>query len=97
MTEFNKIEEARKCLGIEEYASLNEIKKAYRRLSLKYHPDRCKDADKSKCKKRFQDVNRAYEVLIKYCETYKVSFKREDVEEKSEEADLYKRFYENWF
>jgi Zn finger protein HypA/HybF involved in hydrogenase expression len=39
---FKQIDEARKILGLEKGATLEEIREAYRRLSLKYHPDRCK-------------------------------------------------------
>jgi len=47
-------------LGINADASDVEIKKAYRTLSLKYHPDRNSDPDASS---RFQEINNAYEVL----------------------------------
>lgn len=40
--------------------SLDEIKKAYRSLALKYHPDRCKDPDSED---KFKDIAKAYEVL----------------------------------
>ena len=32
-------------LGVSEYASADEISRAYRRLSKQWHPDRCKDKD----------------------------------------------------
>jgi len=51
-----------KILGVPYGAPESQIKKAYRKLSLKYHPDKCKE-DKEKCKKRFNDVNSAHEVL----------------------------------
>lgn len=48
-------------LGVSETANSEEIKKAYRSLSLKYHPDRTQgDIEKSKI---FQKVNEAYETL----------------------------------
>jgi len=50
-----------KILGISETASSDEIKKAYRSLSLKYHPDRTQgDVEKSNI---FKKVNEAYETL----------------------------------
>lgn len=49
-----------KVLGVERGASGDEIKKAYRRLARKYHPDVSKEAD---AKERFQDVSEAYETL----------------------------------
>lgn len=47
-------------LGIAKGASENEIKKAYRNLALKYHPDRNKEKD---AEDKFKEINRAYEVL----------------------------------
>jgi DnaJ-class molecular chaperone len=48
-------------LGVSENASSDEIKKAYRTLSLKYHPDKTNgDVEKVKL---FQKVNEAYETL----------------------------------
>ena len=47
-------------LGVKENASETEIKKAYRTLSLKYHPDRNSDGDSTT---KFQEINAAYETL----------------------------------
>jgi DnaJ-class molecular chaperone len=48
-------------LGVPENANADEIKKAYRKLSLKYHPDRNQgDIEKTKT---FQKINEAYETL----------------------------------
>ena len=47
-----------KVLGVSRNANEKEIKKAYRTLSLKYHPDK-----PTGDKKKFEDINKAYEVL----------------------------------
>jgi len=47
-----------KTLGLKSTASQDEIKKAFRKLALKYHPD--KNPDKADL---FKDINRAYEIL----------------------------------
>jgi DnaJ-class molecular chaperone len=48
-------------LGVSDNANADDIKKAYRKLSLKYHPDRNQgDVEKTKL---FQKINEAYETL----------------------------------
>ncbi len=47
-------------LEINENASADEIKKAYRKLARKYHPDVNKDKD---AEEKFKEINAAYEVL----------------------------------
>jgi curved DNA-binding protein len=47
-------------LGVSENATQDEIKKAYRKLARKYHPDICK---KPECEEKFKEINTAYEIL----------------------------------
>src|SRR3954469_1415668 len=47
-------------LGISNSASKDEIKKAYRKLSKKYHPDVNKEPDAAE---KFKEIKEAYEVL----------------------------------
>lgn len=47
-------------LGVSESASADEIKKVYRRLARKYHPDVNKEKD---AEEKFKEINAAYEVL----------------------------------
>lgn len=48
-------------LGIERNASPEEIKKAYHRLAVQYHPD--KNPDDKEAEEKFKDVSEAYQVL----------------------------------
>ena len=48
-------------LGVSRDADESEIKKAYRKLAMKYHPDR--NPGDSAAEQQFKDVNEAYEVL----------------------------------
>ncbi len=47
-------------LGVRPSATPEEIKKAYRKLARKYHPDICKDPE---CEEKFKEINAAYEIL----------------------------------
>ena len=49
-----------KIIGVERDATQDEIKRAYRKLARKYHPDVSKEAD---AEARFKEVGEAYEVL----------------------------------
>jgi len=48
-------------LEVRPQASKSEIKKAYRRLSMKYHPD--KNPGDEQAAEHYKKINRAYEVL----------------------------------
>lgn len=50
-----------KVLGVPRDASLRQIKKAYREMSLKYHPDKNKGNEEAA--RKFAEINNAYEVL----------------------------------
>lgn len=48
-------------LGVSKNANEEEIKKAYRKLAMKYHPD--KNPNKKEAEERFKEINEAYAVL----------------------------------
>jgi len=50
-------------LGIKKSASLDEIKKAYRELALRYHPDRVPHEQKKEAEEKFKEISEAYAVL----------------------------------
>jgi len=50
-------------LGVERSASDEDIKKAYRTLARKHHPDVVRDGDKSAAETKFKEINAAYAIL----------------------------------
>ena len=57
----NKTVDYYEILGVNKEASQEDIKKAYRKLSMKFHPDKNKDS--KECTVKFQEINGAYDVL----------------------------------
>eukprot|EP00741_Cyanophora_paradoxa_P003315 tig00000692_g3221.t1 len=49
-------------LGVPQTATASEIKKAFRELSLKWHPDKCKE-EAAVCKENFVKIDKAYNAL----------------------------------
>lgn len=67
-------------LGVAREATAQDIKKAYRRLALKWHPDQTKDGDDvAAAEAQFRRISEAYEVLSD-----------------PEKREKYDRFGENW-
>jgi curved DNA-binding protein len=50
-----------KILGVERSAGPDEIRKAYRKLAMQYHPDR--NPDDKQAEEKFKEINEAYQVL----------------------------------
>jgi len=83
-----------KALGIEKNASQQDIKKAYRKLARKYHPDL--NPDDKEAEKKFKLINEANEVLgnsesrAKY-DKYGKDWKHAEQFEKAEQQQQYQR------
>ncbi len=50
-------------LGVTKSATAQEIKNAYRKKALEWHPDRHQGTDKEEAERKFKEINEAYQVL----------------------------------
>ncbi len=78
------LEEARKILGLGQFASRDEIRSAYRREARRWHPDQAREhEDEKTCRDRMQQVNLAYQRVLQFIEDY-----RFELVETSSQEDL---------
>jgi len=73
---FEKVERARKLLGLKEVANKNEIKKAHQSLAFSSHPDTNPDVPKTE--ELFDDLTTAYRLLLEYCLAAEQSGQKEE-------------------
>lgn len=77
-------------LELDNLNDLNTIKKSYRRLSLKYHPDK-----NPYNTNKFQEITEAYEYLIKHFDEIKnEKFNNEDLNKRSDKSIIQKNSYD---
>ena len=78
-------------LGVNKYSSPDSIKRAYRKLALKYHPDKS-NGDTLK----FQEIAEAYDVLSNSDKKYKYDNKQQYTEPFSFRTanDLFNNFFQ---
>jgi DnaJ-class molecular chaperone len=74
---FEEIDNSRKTLGLGEKATLEQIKKAYRILSIKWHPDTCEEKDHALCHEKMTEIVKAHRVLMNYVKNYSYPFTEE--------------------
>lgn len=65
-----------KILEVSENADILKIKKQYRKLAMKYHPDR--NAGDERAAKKFREITEAYEVLSNEEKRKEYDYKREN-------------------
>lgn len=95
LSKFEEIDEARRLLGLGESATLKEIKSAYRALAHHHHPDKNGHATREN-EEMMKKLNRAYEVLIDYCNDYQYSFKEEAVSGRYSYEDDLSKWRDKW-
>jgi hypothetical protein len=78
---YEEIDRARKRLGLNEFATKDDIKRAYRRWASVYHPDRQfdaqSDAEKMEAELGYDEITKAYSLLSAFCRQENCSMKEE--------------------
>ena len=69
---WEKIEKARKILGLPRQTSRAEIREAYRQKAASLHPDRGGNSEQMKA------LNEAYQLLMEYCDHYRIELAPND-------------------
>lgn len=84
--EFKEIDLARKRFSLNDFATKDEIKKGYQRQAFSFHPD--KNPNRPGAEQEFDEVNKAYKIIIDYCKACeqegkvdKYPFKEEEIKE----------------
>jgi len=90
MVDYKEIKKSCEILGIDGYASINEIKSSFRKLSLEFHPDKNNNILNDK----FLTIKTAYDTLIDFSENYPINFSEKKLKEK--EYDHIQQFYDGW-
>lgn len=95
--EWANIKAAANLLGLKDKATLAEIKKAYRRLSKKYHPDVRKRSKQKAEEVSMHGLTEAYNTLLQYCADYRFPLIPEDNEKLEGEDWWFERFGQDKF
>ena len=90
--EWDRIKDAADLLGLGEKASLAEIKKAYRRLAKKYHPDVRQSPGQKAGKVAMHRLTAAYQTLLDYCAAFRFPLIPGDNEQLEGEDWWFERF-----
>jgi len=85
---FQELDQARRFFGLDDRATMKEIKHRYRAMARRFHPDRGEAGDNAQIRK----ANAAYRLLINYCSGYRFSFAQDEFFEQCPEERLREQF-----
>ena len=84
-----------KILGLSDKATIDEIKSAYKKLALKYHPDRNKN-NKLEAENKFKEISKAYTILIQHNGNYSINGPNINFEDLLNKGKIFKNFFMNF-
>lgn len=94
MISYQDILTARDLLQLPERASMQEIRQRYHTLLTRWHPDTCRE-DTTRCHEMTQQLNAAYAIIRTYCEQYRFSFSRAEIEQYMSPEDWWRDKFGN--
>lgn len=86
LSPIEEIETALETLGLPKLITKADIKKQYRFLAQKHHPDKGGDAS------RMEQINRSYKLLMKYIEDFRYTFDEDEIKKQYPGVDYVQRF-----
>lgn len=86
LSPIEEIESALETLELPKLITKADVKKQYRFLAQKYHPDRGGDAGK------MEQVNQAYQLLMKYIDDFRYTFDEDEIKKQFPGVDYVQRF-----
>jgi DnaJ-class molecular chaperone len=86
LSPIEEIEAALETLGLPKLITKADIKKQYRFLAQKHHPDKGGDASK------MEQINRSYKLLMKYIEDFRYTFDEDEIKKQYPGVDYVQRF-----
>ncbi|MDO9513215.1 MAG: J domain-containing protein [Elusimicrobiota bacterium] len=97
----NELRKAARLMDLGDSVSLTELRESYKRLALKFHPDRCPKSRKRACEAKFKKLNAAYQKLLDHCLNYSVPLDAARSAGSGDAWDVEKdhinRFYDGWW
>ena len=94
-SKWEKIVAAKELLGLDDQATLKQIKSAYRRMSKRYHPDLNQESKCGSFEDKMHVLNDAYNTLLEFCENYTYSLVPDENQSLDAEDWWFDRFGED--
>jgi len=85
-SDWEKISAARKLLSLDDTATLKQIKKSFRQMCKKHHPDLA-DVLGGEEKSSMPEINDAYNILLQYCNSFSFPLTPEALNQPMEAED----------